>query len=133
MDVAKHLKIPFAGFLEFRPFRTSALLLAGMMVLLLMFIVNTIFNLPTFAGPAGESVIPDAINNLWAGLGLGVIIGAAFQALGAGVVKLCDDGGESDTVKIARLHFQYVEKRDERMFQWLEKQATGLHLPRDDA
>lgn len=73
----------FSGRMEFRPFRTSMVAVSGLLVLALWLVLETV-GIEGYAG----------------GLIDGTLIGVVFTALAAAIVKLSDDGGESDAVKI---------------------------------
>ena len=74
--------------IEFRPFRTSAIALAAITAGTLIWVLYILTSVDV------------AAMNAWATLGIGILLGGVLVSFATAVVKLCDDGGESNEVKI---------------------------------
>lgn len=81
----------WSGRLEFRPFRTSMVAVSGGLILALWLVLQTV-----------------GVEGYPGGLIDGTVIGVVFTALATAIVKLADDGGESDAVKIVD---RFIEER----------------------
>ena len=73
--------------MKFRDFRTSALAMGLMMLVL----VSTAMVILWLAGVNFDS------------FGMGAIVGGAVGAYGGAMMKLSDDGGETDVIKAIRM------------------------------
>lgn len=94
--------------LEFRPFRTSAVILALVMVGALWMVLH--FDV---TGAVSDDYSRGFID--------GSIVMVIFTGLVTSITKLCDDGGESDTVKVVNAMVQQTKDMMQLMREFMQE------------
>ena len=112
--------------LTFRPFRTSAIAMAAFLFGALWLVLGHDLKLSMLGDEANG-----VVNLVFDTAAFILAIGYYGQSL----LRLSDDGGESDAVKLSRDHIEYMRARDKQFYPLLEKvvESMGEHRPRDDA